>query len=527
MRRFFCATLLLIVAWTTYLPASAQELLLPRAPHRNGELRHSYAVLASEKYAKSAADVVKKVQQQLDAKNMAIYSVGSLDSLPDFVVVLDDLTTESEAIIAKAKASNASVLLLAPKSNANVSRVLDALKTAYYRGVRPEVSTVFTAGEGYPEYRIPSVVATADGTIVAFIEARAFSHKDQAENDIVAKISTDGGKTWGEIITIASDGEASLNNPMAVYVEECDRIILLYQRFPPKATEGTVRAGGDAQVLTFACYSDDKGRTWSTPRDVTAEVRPADAGSYCSGPGVGIKVTSGANKGRIVLPFNVNGSPTWYNYLVYSDDLGDTWHIAAGRSAYGTNESQVVQLTDSTFLVNARSHRNIGDDQGIDAPKGWSPWNFNKVTRNRANIEVVFTSDSTTRWALPQIMANQPDPTCQGSIIRYSGLGLGGKSVLLLSNPASQHTWIEKRAYQATPPMRVNGTVKVSLDEGQTWAHAKRIYGDRMTEFQYSVLVKLPDGRVGCIFEANENIQFAVLDLAWLTGGAIVAPATR
>ncbi|MEG0162493.1 MAG: hypothetical protein RR652_01020 [Mucinivorans sp.] len=51
--------------------------------------------------------------------------------------------------------------------------------------------------------------------------------------------------------------------------------------------------------------------------------------------------------------------------------------------------------------------------------------------------------------------------------------------------------------------------------------YGKRIYGDRFTESQYSVLVDLGEGKVGCIFEANENIKFAVFDLCWLTGGEI------
>lgn len=505
--------ILSLILATSCLFSLAQELILPGTPNRNAELRHSFAVVAPSKYQKVADELFSAIQTKVNNEKLALYGIKTLDELPDFVVVLDDSSPEANELAAKAKELHARTLLLAPKSKANATRALAELKRLYYTGARPEYSTIFTDGTDYVSFRIPSITATADGTIVAFAEARAFL-KDQAENDIVAKISTDGGKSWGELIVVAAEGQSSLNNPMVTYIAEKDRILLIYQSFPPKANEGTVRAGDNA-VRAFLKYSDDQGRTWSEAREITSQVKPNDAGSYCSGPGVGIRITSGKYKGRIVLPFNVNGSPVWYNYLVYSDDLGDTWHIASGHSAYGTNESQVVQISDTSLLVNARTHRNIGDTS-ILQPKGWSPWNFAALTRNRANIHVGFTSDSTTAWSMPQIMDNQPDPMCQGSIIRVGGLGMGGRSTLLLSNPASSYTFIEERTYRATPPMRVNGTVKVSYDEGATWAHAKRVYGDRLTEYQYSVLVDLGAGKVGLIFEANTNVKFAVLDRKWL-----------
>ncbi|MGL4854209.1 MAG: exo-alpha-sialidase, partial [Lentisphaeria bacterium] len=143
------------------------------------------------------------------------------------------------------------------------------------------------------------------------------------------------------------------------------------------------------EFLTFITFSKD-GKEWTKPRDITSQVkRPADA-SYCSGPGAGILVKSGENKGRVIIPFNANGGSRWTNYLVYSDDSGENWSIAAGESSYGTNESQVVQISDKEFLINARCHK-FKDCESQNAPGGWSPWNFGRVTRNRANIPVTFS----------------------------------------------------------------------------------------------------------------------------------------
>ncbi|MEG1464500.1 MAG: sialidase family protein [Mucinivorans sp.] len=509
--------LLLILFTSCSLFASSEELILPSAPHRGGELSHSFTIVAPPKLQTMADRITREVIKKIEAEKLAITN-QKLTLLPDYIFFIDDFSTNANKLRQQLKASHAKMLSISSQASDKADLVFETLQKEYYSGQRPQVSTVFTDGQnGYKSFRIPSVAITKNGTIVAFTEARA-DYKDQAQNDIVARSSTDGGRTWGELVIVASDGQASLNNPMAVYVHERDRVILIYERYPPNTTEGSIAVGIEGGQQCFMKFSDDGGRTWSVERDLTRSVKPADAGAFCSGPGVGIRLTSGANKGRIVVPMNVS-APTWYNYLIYSDDLGDTWHQYQGRSSYGTNESGVVQISDTTLLVNARSHRNTGDTSWT-SPAGWNPWNFEKVTRYRANVPVD-VAGTTARWHAAEIMEDQPDPNCQGSIIRIGEFGYGGRSILLLSNAASNYTFIEKRAYRATPPMRVNGSVKLSLDEGKTWVYGKRIYGDRFTESQYSVLVDLGEGKVGCIFEANENIKFAVFDLCWLTGGEI------
>ena len=290
----------------------------------------------------------------------------------------------------------------------------------------------------------------------------------------------------------------------------------MFQCFPPNTTEGSVPVGmeGDRILRAYIISSNDGGETWSSPKDITSQVKHPEANSICSGPGIAIRVNQGPNKGRILVPFNGNGNTRWFNYIVYSDDLGDTWKIAPGESGYGTNESQIVQVNDTTFLFNTRSHR-YPEANTYKSPSGWNPWNFSKVTRNRAYIPVVM-KDGKTSWKDVTIQANQPDPTCQGSLIR-----LGRQTpTFLLSNPASQLTVpVDGRSYAHTPPMRMNGSVKVSYDSGKTWRYTKRIYGDHFTEFQYSILVDMGNGKIGCIFEAHPEIKFAVFDLKWLSEG--------
>lgn len=489
--------LIAVALWCSAATAGEPQRILPGVPNQNPkQLIHSYMVAAPKQLAHQAQALEKLAQKN---QWQGIEAVSSLDSLPDVVFVLDNNTPESAQITAEAEKRNAYVVSLAPKSRANLSRIEGLINARYFSGKRPTYSTVFSAADGqYNNYRIPSVVTTSNGTVVAFTEGRAFL-KDQAENDIVARRSTDGGATWGPMIVVVENGKASLNNPMVISLSE-NRLVLLYQDYPPQINEGNAQRGA---VRCFVVTSEDGGATWSAPRDITAQVTPDGATSFCTGPGVGIVLTQGAHQGRIVVPCNVN-APVWYNYLIYSDDNGVTWHQMAGRSAYGMNESQVVEVGADSLLVVARCHRNIGDTACL-APKGWSPWNFERVTRRRAQTLVV---DGV--WSPVEVRQELVDPTCQGSVVRVGDL-------LLLSNPASDYTVLDERPYRGTPPMRINGSVRYSRDGGRTWSPAKRIYGNRHTEFQYSVLTPMGGDQVGCLFEANRDLKFAVLDLEWLT----------
>ncbi|MGC4003056.1 MAG: sialidase family protein [Pirellulales bacterium] len=68
----------------------------------------------------------------------------------------------------------------------------------------PEKVDVFQAGkEGYPIYRIPTLVCTGKGTLIAVCEAREKGAGDWAAIDLVYKRSTDGGKTWGPLAVLA------------------------------------------------------------------------------------------------------------------------------------------------------------------------------------------------------------------------------------------------------------------------------------------------------------------------------------
>lgn len=494
----------------------AQELTLPSSlMNKDSCLRHSYTIY-SPGLETFTAHLAKAMERLLVDKKRAIDYRPDLDTaLVDVVFHFDGKKLRYRD--RRVKGGGGSISRYA-KSGVRL------LERMFYSGTRPSYSTVFTGDDGtYAEYRIPSVLVLPSGRIVAFIEARQW-HKDQAENDIVARYSDDMGKTWSDLIVVDQQGAASLNNICVIHIDERSEILVMYQCFPPKLSEGSSFATGE-QLKTLIVTSKDGGETWGTSRDISAQVTYPGTKTMCSGPGIAIRATDGPDKGRILVPFNANGNGGWFNYVAFSDDLGDSWKITKGHSGYGANESQIVQTGPTEFLINARSHR-FPEANTYETPAGWNPWNFTRVTRNRVNTRMTLAGDKDT-WAPTEVQLNLPDPTCQGSVLRLSGLGIGKKkekSRILLSNPASQYTVPDTRPYANTPPCRMNGTVKLSYDEGKTWTYAQRIYGNRFTEYQYSVLVDLGKGRVGCFFETYPSVRFAVFDVTWLTGGEDAGP---
>jgi sialidase-1 len=371
--------------------------------------------------------------------------------------------------------------------------VFIALVTAICAAEEPQFTDVFAAGEaGYASIRIPAVVVTKKGSVLAFAEGRAVA-ADQAHNKIVFKRSTDGGKTWGALQTIAADGDNSLNNPTALVDQNTGRVWLMYQRIPAHLTEGSKATAtgyeGTNVYRNFLISSDDDGVTWSAPRDVTRTTkRPAHATTVASGPGIGIQLTRWPHKGRLIFPFNEGPFWQWNNFAVFSDDAGATWRCgenvpgalltdAKGKTRSQVNEVQMAELFDGSVLLNSRQFagkkvRKISISR--DGGETWSP------------------------------LADAPelrDPSCMASLFRYSFAGPDGKNILLFSNPDSSK--------------RMNGTVYLSRDDGNSWPVKKVLWPG---SFAYSVLTRLPDGQVGCLFEADDyqRIIFARFPLAWL-----------
>ena len=352
----------------------------------------------------------------------------------------------------------------------------------------PQVVKVFTGNVGgYPVYRIPSLICTPKGALLAFCEARAGD--DQSPTDMVLRRSLDGGKTWLPMQVIDRAVPDAAMDPTAIVDRQTGAVVLVYDRWPerPKGEWGTfTRAPGLGRdsITTWVTTSSDDGATWSTPVDITAMTKKPEWRETGHGPGLGIQTRSG----RLVVPCfetKPDAKNAWgvsWNFIIYSDDHGKTWQMSDNEVGPGVNETQVVELADGTLLLSMRS----------DDPK--------KGSRIGAT-----SKDGGKTWSKPFDVRELPDTCCQANILRYTWTDpQGGKSRILFSNPVR--------------PGRSEGTVRLSYDEGKTWPVAKMIYKDY---FGYSCLTAMPDGTIGCLFETKgwNNIAFQRFSLEWLTDG--------
>src|SRR6266542_3973240 len=84
-----------------------------------------------------------------------------------------------------------------------------------------------TGTEGYSCFRIPAIVRSKKGTLLAFAEARKNSCADNGDINLVVKRSMDNGITWDTTITIWNDAKNTCGNPVPVIEEQSGNIILL------------------------------------------------------------------------------------------------------------------------------------------------------------------------------------------------------------------------------------------------------------------------------------------------------------
>ena len=364
------------------------------------------------------------------------------------------------------------------------------LATASLTAAEPEFSDVFKAKtEGYSSIRIPSVIVTKTGSVLAFAEGRQ-RPTDQAENDIVMKRSIDGGKTWSPLRVLHDDGAHSLNNPTVVQEQQSGRVFLWYQRIPAHLKEhdqkiATGLAGPDI-YRNFILTSDDDGVTWAAPQDVTATTkRPERATTIASGPGTGIQLTRGPHKGRLIIPFNEGPYGVWQNYAVFSDDAGKTWTcgddvpgalLTNGKS--WINEVQMAERSDGSVFLDTRQFGGAKvrkTSRSNDGGKTWSP-----------------------AAEVPQLT----DPSCMAGLLRYSFDDASGKGRLLHTGPDSTK--------------RDHGTVWLSTDDGAAWPVKRELWAGG---FAYSVPARLADGSVGVLFEADHYaaIKFARFAMEWVS----------
>lgn len=362
----------------------------------------------------------------------------------------------------------------------------------------PTKVELFAPGQaGIALYRIPGIVRTENGTLLAYCEARRNNGADWGEIEIHMRRSLDDGMTWEPAIQIAHHGpriegnpkakdpnagahEQTVNNPVAIVDRTTGAIEFLY-------------------CINYAhCFSMrslDDGETWSTPVDITKTFEPFrkyyDWKVIATGPGHGIQLRNG----RLIVPiWLAYGKPGDHapsaSATIYSDDHGKTWiagDLAVPNSQpFGIpNESIAAELSTGEVLMISRN---------VSIP------NRKIVTRS---------PDGATSWSTPSFHNDLYEPICMASLIALQN----SPGTLVFSHPYRVEKDNEGREKPNTRGKRENLTVRLSLDDGKTWPYARVLDAGKAA---YSDLIELPNQKIGCFYEGDRSLWFATFHRSWI-----------
>jgi sialidase-1 len=215
--------------------------------------------------------------------------------------------------------------------------------------------------------------------------------------------------------------------------------------------------------------SDDDGKTWSAPQTITPQIKEPRWHLFFNGPGNGIVMQDG----KLVF-----AAQYWdevkmpHSTIIYSDDKGKSWKGKILGPKSNTTESQVVETTPGTLMLNMRDNRG-----------GY------RSVATTTNMGAKWTEHSTSFSALQ-------DPVCMASFIkatvRHNNVS---KDLLFFSNAN-------------TSSGRYNITIKWSADLGETWAKNNQLLIDERLCFGYSALTRLDENTIGLLYEGSRDLYF-------------------
>jgi sialidase-1 len=333
-------------------------------------------------------------------------------------------------------------------------------------------------------YRIPGITTTDKGTLIAVYDIRYKNDRDLPANiDVGINRSTDGGKTWEPMKNIIDMGAPHENNGVgdpAILFDPATKkiwVAALWSKGNRSIAGSEPGLSPDTTGQFVLVSSDDDGITWSQPVSITSQVKNPVWHLYFNGPGNGIAMQDG----KLVF-----ASQYWdeskkpgipHSSIIYSEDHGQTWKSGIGAKS-NTTESQVVETTPGTLMLNMRDNRG----------------SFRSVATTK-DMGASWIEHRTSYHALP-------DPVCMASIIKAK-MNVKGKlkDILFFSNVNSSL-------------VRKDMTIKASFDLGETWLPINQLLIDERKCYGYSALTKIDDNTLGLIYEGNRELYFVRVPVA-------------
>ncbi len=352
--------------------------------------------------------------------------------------------------------------------------------------------------DGVHTYRIPGLATAKNGTLLAIYDVRRETGRDlQGNIDIGLQRSFDKGKTWQPMQIVldmgawgnlpekfngVSDANVLVDrNSGNIYIAGLwmHGVINTDGKWVEGLTEkdtvwnhqwrtkGSQPGYGEKQTSQFLLTkSTDNGATWSQPLNITRMGKQENWWLWAPAPGQGITLKDGT----LVFPTQGrDNTGKGFSTISYSKDGGNTWKTGTRAARESTTENMAVELADGSIMLNMRS--------GV-----------NKDTGSTNGRVVAVTKDLGETWSVHPTSRNAlPEPVCMASIIRHTDGK--GKTMLLFSNPDSKTA-------------RKNMTIKVSYDNGNTWA--AKVLLDEEKSRGYSCLTSLDENTIGILYESSE-----------------------
>jgi hypothetical protein len=331
---------------------------------------------------------------------------------------------------------------------------------------------IFTGNfSGAEYYRIPTILNTADGGIAAFADFRYDNTEDLGKPasghkiDVVMKKSNDGGLTWSETKTIAA-GDATTaagygyGDPAVVRTLSGKLICLA------AAGQNSYPTG----MLHMAYMeSTDNGATWTAPVDIYGTSRLNTNGtsfqSVFTTAGDGVTFSNG----RVAFAMNGKVNGTTNDYIIYSDDEGQTWTVTPNYAFTGGDESKLEIMNDNSLLISVRRG-------------GWNSMadrGFNHTTGDAS-------AEGINSWQTQGIWSGFNANGCNADIMYYSRSTEGEQDIMLHTLTKNFQTY------------RRDLRLYMSVDQGNTWTEIMQLQPGFAA---YSSMQKLANGDVAIIFE--------------------------